>query len=103
MRWTLTALVGLLAGMFVSAADVTPPIPSVDRGKQALLGKHYVPPPHSLKAYQSVWKQWGLASKPAEADYDRLFRERYGLHPAPYSNGNLPMGLREAPGLLGLN
>ena len=25
------------------------------------------------------------------------FNDRYGLHPAPYPNGGLPMGLRNAP------
>ena len=38
----------------------------------------------------------GPEEKPAPADYDRLFRERYGLHAAPYPNGGYPMGLREA-------
>jgi mono/diheme cytochrome c family protein len=30
------------------------------------------------------------------ADYDAAFRARYGLHPAPYPNDGLPMGLRKA-------
>jgi Cytochrome c len=75
---------------------------SADRGKNHLLGKAFNPPTMSLGAYETVWKQWGLASKPAPAEYDRLFRERYGLHAAPYANGRYPMGLREAPGLFGL-
>ena len=38
--------------------------------------------------------------KEKPADYDAAFRERYGLHPAPYPNGGLPMGLRRANILL---
>src|SRR5205807_2188441 len=36
------------------------------------------------------------------ADYARLLRERYGMHPAPYPNGGYPMGVRRADGLLGI-
>ncbi|MCZ2341441.1 MAG: c-type cytochrome [Bacteroidales bacterium] len=50
-------------------------------------------------AYDNVWKQWGIAEKPK--NYDAAIRERYGLHPAPYPNGNLPMGLRKTPLLIG--
>jgi mono/diheme cytochrome c family protein len=66
------------------------------RGKEALLKKAYVPPSMSRTAYREVWKQWGLEKKPPAGEYDRLFRERYGLHPAPYANGGYPMGLKEA-------
>jgi mono/diheme cytochrome c family protein len=75
---------------------------AVERGKKALLGKCYAPPTITRRAYDEVWRQWGLKEKPGPADYDRLFRERYGLHEAPYPNGGLPMGLRPAPLLLGL-
>jgi hypothetical protein len=70
-----------------------------ERGKKALLGKSYNPPTMSLAAYENAWKHWGLERKPDE--YDRLFRERYGLHPAPYPNNDLPMGLRLDKTLLG--
>jgi mono/diheme cytochrome c family protein len=56
----------------------------------------------SRRAYDEAWRQWGLKEKPAAADYDRLYRERYGLHTAPYPNGGLPMGLRAADLLFGL-
>ncbi len=75
---------------------------SAVRGEKALLTKCYAPPTMTRRAYDDVWKQWGLKQKPAAADYDRLFRERYGLHVAPYLNGGLPMGLRPAPLPLGL-
>src|SRR4051812_28011392 len=67
-----------------------------ERGKKAMLTGSYTPPTMALGNYELAWKHWGLKEKPAAADYDRLFRERYGLHPAPYPNDNLPMGLRVA-------
>jgi mono/diheme cytochrome c family protein len=88
------ALVLVVAGV---AAE-----PSAERGRRDLLGKSYNPASMSRRAYDEVWRQWGLKQKPAAADYDRLFRQRYGLHPAPYPNDGLPMGLRLAPLLLGL-
>ena len=85
-----------LAALLVAAGTVAAESPSADRGKQALLGRCFVPASMTTQAYDNVWKQWGLAEKPAAADYDRLFRERYGLHATPYPNGRYPMGLREA-------
>jgi hypothetical protein len=75
---------------------------AVQRGKKALLGKCYAPPTMTRRAYDETWKQWGVKEKPAPAEYDRLFRQRYGLHEAPYPNGGLPMGLRPASLPLGL-
>ena len=72
---------------------------AAERGREALLGQAFVPPIVTWKAYENLWKVWGLKEKPA--DFDRRVRERYGLHEAPYPNKGLPMGLREAAGLLG--
>jgi hypothetical protein len=69
---------------------------AVERGKRALLTRCYAPPTMTRRAYETIWKQWGLKEKPAPAAYDRLYRERYGLHESPYPNGGLPMGLRPA-------
>jgi mono/diheme cytochrome c family protein len=71
--------------------------PSAERGREALLTQAYLPPYWTKEAYDNVWKQWGVEAKPT--DYDRTFRERYGLAPAPYPNKGLPMGLRESKGL----
>jgi mono/diheme cytochrome c family protein len=76
--------------------------PSAERGRRALLEHCYNPATISRRAYDEVWRQWGLSHKPAAADYDRLFRQRYGLHPAPYPNDGLPMGLRRGTMPLGL-
>lgn len=80
----------------VLAADEAP----AQGGKAALLTKSFNPPTMALTNYHNAWKNWGLKDKPHEKDYARLFRERYGLHPAPYPNHDLPMGLRQADGTL---
>src|SRR5262249_55901757 len=72
---------------------------AAERGREALLGRSFGPPVGSHKGYDNLWKQWDVAEKPN--DYQRAVRERSGLHPAPYDNGGLPMGLREATSLLG--
>jgi hypothetical protein len=100
MRRYRTGLPGLLwSGVFLSlmgtaaAAELTP----AERGREALLGRAFSPAIGSRNAYESLWKQWGLKEKPA--DYAKAVMERYGLHPAPYDNHGLPMGLREVPGI----
>jgi mono/diheme cytochrome c family protein len=102
----LLAVVSGLLGMATTLAGAAPPsapdTAAVERGRKALLGRCYSPPTMTRRAYDEVWRQWGLTQKPAPADYDRLFRERYGLHEAPYANGGLPMGLRAAPLAFGL-
>ncbi len=83
------------------AGEVEPRTPSIERGRQHLLHTNYVQATLPRSAYDNVWKQWGLTEKPAARDYDRLFRERYGLHPAPFENQGLPMGLSAGTFLLG--
>ena len=68
------------------------------RGYQALTRTAFIPGFWSLQAYERAWQQWGVSEKPA--DYATAFRERYGLHPAPYPNDGLPMGLRRGQLLL---
>ncbi len=73
---------------------------AVRRGADAVRGKPPMnPATFSATSFPNVWKQWGLKEKPP--DFDRLVRERYGLHPAPYENNGLPMGLHYSRGLLG--
>ncbi len=91
-------LSGLAAlGLAVARAD-TPP--AAARGRQALTGRAFGLAPWSLTAYDAAWKQWRPAPEASPADYGQAFRDYYGLHPAPYDNGRLPMGLREGRGLL---
>jgi hypothetical protein len=95
MRWA-----GIIAGLTFLPLGVAgkPPADAVERGKKALLGRAFNPTAFTFKSYDDAWQRWGLKEKPA--DYDRLFREHYGLHEAPYPNGKYPMGLREATGLI---
>jgi mono/diheme cytochrome c family protein len=79
----------------VSAKEKT----AAERGRYAVVHWSLNPSLWPRETYDDVWKQWGVKEKPA--DYDRLFRERYGLHPSPVENNGLPMGLVEAGGLFG--
>lgn len=73
--------------------------PSAERGYKALTETAFIRAFWPRPGVDSAWKTWGLTEKPA--DYDKAIRERYGLHPAPYPNGDLPMGLRKADLLIG--
>jgi mono/diheme cytochrome c family protein len=73
---------------------------AVEHGRGLVHGNPPLNPPvWSLRAYGNVWKQWGLDEKPA--DFERQFRDRYGLHEATYANGGLPMGMHVSSGPLG--
>ena len=91
-----TLRVGVATGCLCVAGLLAAEPNAVERGRKALLERHYNPPTISWKGFNNLWKEWGLAAKPSTAEFDRLTRERYGLHDAPYPNNGLPMGLREA-------
>jgi Cytochrome c len=97
----MIAAVLTLAGLTVAAAEPAGELPeAAARGRKALLERNFNPPSFSLQAYHNAWRCWdGLKEKPA--DYATAFMEHYGLHPAPYPNNDLPMGLRQASSLLG--
>lgn len=97
MQRSLFALVLLPVGLWAAAGAEES---AVQRGKRALLSRSYNPPTIATASVENAWKRWGLTSKPA--DYDRLFRDRYGLAAAPYPNDGLPMGLRLADSTLPL-
>lgn len=95
LRVAVVPILAVVASV-APAAEPTPP----ERGKKSLTETAFIPAFWSSRSVENAWKQWeGLKEKPA--DYPAAFRERYGLHPAPYPNGDLPMGLRKAPALLG--
>ncbi len=83
-------ILALVFGVSFATAD-----PDRERGKQALFSRAFVAAPWSLAAYDNAWKVWEPPQQEKPADYDQAFRDHYGLHPAPYDNGKLPMGLRE--------
>ena len=88
MRRLLFAFL-LLPALQTPAAEPT----AAERGYKALTQTAFIPASWREPAYGDVWKRWpGVKEKPAE--FDAAFREYYGLHPAPYPNAGLPMGLR---------
>jgi Cytochrome c len=98
LRIYAPAIVAMLLAWGVLAQEPGPS--SAQRGALAVRGQRAMnPATWSARAYGDVWQQWGLSEKPA--DFDRRFRERYGLHPAPYENAGLPMGLHYANGPFG--
>jgi mono/diheme cytochrome c family protein len=97
-RTAIILALGVLTGSLAVAPAAEPT--AAQRGEKALLTRYFNPPTISLAAYRNAWKFWGDLKEPP-ADYARAFRERYGMHPAPYANGDYPMGLREVNGLLG--
>ncbi len=89
----------VLALVLAAAPAVAAEPTAAERGQAALAGTAFIPAFWTPRAVDAAWKQWGLAARPA--DYDAALRERYGLHPAPYPNDGLPMGLRKARYVLG--
>jgi hypothetical protein len=97
-RWILLVFCFLAIVATARAADPE----AVERGKKALLTRHFLPASVTQEGYNQLWRQWGLDKKPEPEEFQRLVRERYGLHEAPFANGGFPMGLREAPLPFGL-
>jgi mono/diheme cytochrome c family protein len=90
MARCIGAILLILVHGSVWGADTETP---AERGRRFLLTRNYNTAGWKPEAYQNAWKQWGVKEKPA--DYDRAFNEYYGLHPAPFPNNGLPMGLRQ--------
>jgi mono/diheme cytochrome c family protein len=93
--WTLVVALILTAGQLAAQES------AAERGHKALTGRAFTPASWSVAAYENLWKLWDRKLTEAPRDYDRLMRERYGLHAAPFENGRYPMGLREGRSLLG--
>src|SRR5262245_37235060 len=96
VRASLAALALLACDGPAQAAD--PDQAAAERGKAALTLHGYLKPAWSDEAYQRAGKSWGPGAPDPDKDpaaYDDAFRRRYGLHPAPYPNDGLPMGLRK--------
>ncbi len=85
-------MVAAVLGSHASAAEIDA---AAARGRAALLEQSHIEGIWPREAYDNAWSLWGGGAKPS--DYDAAFRARYGLHPAPYENDGLPMGLRAAP------
>jgi len=89
MTRLLCVLIVLILATPLPAAEPT----AAERGYKALTETAFSPGFWKTTSIANAWKQWGMPAKPA--NYDAAFRERYGLHPAPYPNDGLPMGLRK--------
>ncbi len=82
---------------------------AVERGRQAMTASSFVGPEWDTEAYDKALSKAGLEAPDPQRDpdgYRTAFNARYGLHPAPYPNDGLPMGLRKATapdGRVGLN
>jgi hypothetical protein len=76
------------------------PKSAAERGRIALTSKGYLKAAWTADAYKKAGRYWGFDAPDPDADpagYAAAFERRYGLHPAPYPNDGLPMGLRRAP------
>jgi Cytochrome c len=89
----------VLSGLAIISALSAANPSAVERGETALLQRAFNLPSWSAQAYKHAWRHWDGALREPPHHYDAVFRERYGLHPAPYANGDYPMGLRQAKGL----
>src|SRR3954468_19601182 len=106
MRWAdrirAVAVFGFLMATVVPSAragDVDRE--AAERGRVALTSTGYLKPAGSSEAYANAPKSWGASAPEPSRDpgaYSAAFARRYGLHPAPYPNDGLPMGLRRANG-----
>ena len=97
----LLILTMVAAQFFVAELKAQTNTPA-ERGKLALTSRPFVPAMWSEDAYENAWKFWDEGKLKKQPDnYDAAFREHYGLHAAPFENGRLPMGLREAPKAFG--
>jgi hypothetical protein len=107
-KWVLTGAIALApagAGLSFSrvlAADTAGSRHSFDpaaaeRGRVALTLEGFLRPEWSEDVFRNAARLWDQpAPDPAKdpSGYAALFQYRYGLHPAPYANDGLPMGLR---------
>ncbi len=98
LRNLIFACAGGLSLFFTESTQAGEPT-SASHGREIIFNHALNPPLWSAKAYESAWKQWGLAEKPA--DYGLAFRQRYGLQANPLAKQELPLGLMESSGLLG--
>jgi hypothetical protein len=96
MRFPIAAWLVIAATSAAGEPARTP----ADRGRDELLGRSHLPPAWTATAYFKARSLWNSSEAPDPVQdpdgYARAFQSRYGLHPAPYPNDDLPMGLRRA-------
>ncbi len=95
-RWAACLLLPLLSVQ----AQADDWCPDAERGREALTQRSYLAPSWKWDAYAqagSLWEEPAPDPVREPEAYAAAFNERYGLHPAPYPNDGLPMGLRRTP------
>jgi len=78
---------------------------AAERGRIALTLEGFLKPEWSEAVYVNasrLWDQPGPDPATDSAGYAAAFRHHFGLHPAPYRNDGLPMGLRRGLGAGGV-
>ena len=95
MRTMVFAAMVFAGGLSCAWADA--PVDLAERGRRALTGTGYLKPGWSDDAYWNAGRLWSRVAPDPKREpeaYRDAFLRRYGLHPAPYPNDGLPMGLR---------
>lgn len=99
-RISVFSLLVVVFGSQVARAGTDTAKPSaVDRGREALTSRSVLKPEWSLDIYEKVAELWGDDAPDPDTDpegYALAFTRRYGLHPAPFPNDGLPMGLKRS-------
>ncbi len=93
----LAAVIGLALTPLAMGSEPDPA--AVERGRIALTTTGYLAPAWGPDAYKAAGRLWRIATPDPEREpdaYAAAFNRRYGVHPAPYPNEGLPMGLRRA-------
>jgi hypothetical protein len=105
--WGVWIVFGWLTAMPCPAGEATGSrtepfdLAAAERGRVALTLQGFLKPEWSDAAYQRAGRIWDQPAPDPDRDptgYAATFRFRYGLHPAPYPNDGLPMGLRRGIG-----
>jgi hypothetical protein len=76
-------------------------VAAAERGRIALSLKGFLKPEWSEGVYRNAARLWDQPAPNPDNDpngYAAVFRYRYGLHPAPFPNDGLPLGLRRGIG-----
>jgi mono/diheme cytochrome c family protein len=101
MAFVAATWIGPVQGGDRSAPSSAFDLAAAERGKIALTLEGFLKPEWSDKAYRNASRLWGEPAPDPDKDpagYAAAFRYHYGLHPAPYPNDGLPMGLRRGRG-----
>src|SRR5688572_21353705 len=93
-KWTMMRLafsIAILLGLGLAPPARADDAEAIARGKKALQTRAFSPAPWPFAAYDNAWKAWEPKLEQAPDNYDQAFRDRYGLHAAPFDNGKYPM------------